>query len=110
MASRLILGSWWEVDGTDGEFQGEREKRKPGLESAVNVNAMIGSRAPLVINAKSSEYRNYREKLISRFWNYKQARFGTEESSSSRRTILRQEYPSSQISSGMERTYCSRCY
>jgi len=34
----------------------------------------------LVINAKSSEYRNYREKLISRFWNYKQARFGTEES------------------------------
>ena len=34
----------------------------------------------MVINAKSSEYRNYREKLISRFWNYKQARFGTEES------------------------------
>jgi hypothetical protein len=28
------------VDGTDGEFQGEREKRKPGLESAVNVNTI----------------------------------------------------------------------
>jgi hypothetical protein len=41
---------------------------------------LIGSKAPLAINAKSSEYRNYRDKLISRFWNYKQARFAKEES------------------------------
>ena len=34
----------------------------------------------MVINAKSSEYQDYRDKLISRFWNYKQARFGKEES------------------------------
>jgi hypothetical protein len=44
------------------------------------LTSLIGSKAALDINAKSSEYRNYRNRLISRFWNYKQARFGKEES------------------------------
>jgi hypothetical protein len=34
----------------------------------------------LVMNVKTREYQDYRDKLISRFWHYKHARFGKEES------------------------------
>jgi hypothetical protein len=34
----------------------------------------------LVTNVKPKEYQDYRDRLISRFWSYKQARFGKEES------------------------------